>query len=227
MKLSKREAVLLGLLLVLGGVYLTNHYIFQPLRTHKQLLISENNRLTMELQVLQTRIGKYQSMEQNESQIRDDYQSMLAEVPQSPMIPSIIDYIETSARNAQVKLLSIRYKENVVVASNAARSGSENMQVIPVNFQISASGSYFDLLSFVLEIENAPRIFIINSGKMSLGKPRQSSNGITASASKDMPVSDQVMDKIVPESLTYDQSESRLDLDFSALYHNLPSNGDT
>ena len=97
-KLSTREAALLGLLLVLGGVFLTNHYIFQPLITHKQQLVLENNNLTLELQALQNRISKCQSIERDNRKSRDDYQSMLEALPQSSMIPSIIDYLELIAR---------------------------------------------------------------------------------------------------------------------------------
>lgn len=220
---------MLGLLLVLGGIYLTNNYIFKPLHTHKQQVISENNKLTLELQVLQNRISKYQSMEQDELQLEDDYQKMLEEVPQSPMMPSIIDYLELSARDTHVKLISICYKENAVVdaAPNSAKLGSNIKQVMPVNFQIVASGSHFDLLSFIQEIEHAPRLYIINSGKISLGRTGQSPSGIAASVNNsEMAMNDETMDKIVPESITYDQSKSVLNLDFSAYYHSSLLDGD-
>ncbi len=228
MKLSTREAALLGLLLVLGGVFLINHYVFQPLTTHKQQLVLENNNLTLDLQALQNRISKYQSMERDERKSRDDYQRMLEAVPQSSMISSIIDYLELSAREAHVKLITIRYKESALddPALKFAESRTDLTQIMPVNFQIVVSGSHFDLLSFILEIENAPRIYIINGGKISLARTDQSPTGITTSPnSPDMAASDKPMEKTVPESLTYDQSKSVLSLDFSAYYHRSLSNG--
>lgn len=227
MKLSTREAALLGLLLVLGGVFLTNYYIFQPLIAHKQQLGLENNNLTLELQALQNRISKYQSMERDERKSRDDYQRMLEALPQSAMISSIIDYLELSAREAHVKLIMIRYKESAPgdPASKSAKSGTDLTQIMPVNFQIVVSGSHFDLLSFILEIENAPRIYIINGGKISLARPDQFPTGITTSPNgPDMAASDKPIEKTVPESLTYDQSKSVLSLDFSAYYHRSLSN---
>lgn len=219
MKFSKREMALLGLLLVLGGVYLTSNYLFQPLQTQKQQLVSENNKLGMEIQVLQNEISRYQSMEQAGLQIGDNYQKMLEAVPQSPLIPSIINYLELKARDTKVKLISIRYKENAL-GDTAPNSVKSALNIKPVNFQIVASGSHFDLLSFILEIENAPRIYIINSGKISLCRTDQSPVGIAASVnSADVTINDKVMDKTVPESITYDQSKSLLDLNFSAYYH--------
>ena len=228
MKLSTREAALLGLLLVLGGIFLTNHYIFQPLIKHKQQLVLENNNLTQELQALQNRISKYQSMERDNRKSRDDYQSMLEAVPQSAMIPSIIDYLELSAREAHVKLITLRYKESAPgdPAPKSAKSGTELMQTALVNFQIVASGNHFDLLSFVREIEKASRIYIVSGGKIYLARSDQSLTGITTSPnSPDMAASDKPMEKTVPESLTYDQSKSVLSLDFSAYYHRSLSNG--
>ena len=227
MKLSTREAALLGLLLMLGGIFLTNHYIFQPLITHKQQLVSENNNLTVELQALQNRISKYQSIERDDSKSWDDYQRMLEALPQSSMIPSIIDYLELSASEAHVKLITIRHKESALgdSAPKSVKSGTDLTQIMPVNFQIVASGSHFDLLSFVVEIENAPRIYIINGVKISLAGTDQSPTGITLPNNPDMAASDKPMEKTVSESQTYDQSKSVLSLDFSAYYHRSLSNG--
>lgn len=221
MSLSRREAALLGLLLMLVGLYLTNNYIFYPLLVNKQQLISENNNLSMELQELQSRISKYRSMQKDGFQIRYDYENMLDEVPASPMIPSIIGFIESKARDTNVKLISIRYKENTDgdIVPNYTKSGSNLKQATPVNFKIVANGSRFDLLSFVLEIENAHRIFIINRGKISLGRTDQSPSGIAVPVNNTATaISDQGMAKTIPESTTYNQSKSVLDLDFSAYY---------
>jgi len=227
-KLSTREAALLGLLLVLGGVFLTNHYIFQPQTQQKQQLVYENTNLTSEIQGMQNRINKYQSMQKDELKSWDDYQRMLEAVPQTPMIPNIIDYLELSAREGDVKLISIHYKDSALgdLAPKPAKSGSELAQVMPVNFQIVASGSHYNLLSFILEIENAPRIYIINSGKMSLARKNQFATGITVPQNNlDPAKAEKNAENAVPESLSYDQDKSILNLDFNAYYHSSLLNG--
>jgi hypothetical protein len=221
-KLSTRETALFSLLLVLGCLFLSNRFIFQPLTQHKQQLISENNNLTAELRVIQDKISKYRFMQQDELKTRDDYQRMLEAVPQSPMIASIIDCLELSAQEANVKLVSIHYKENALgdPAPQTAKAGSDLTQVMPVSFQIVASGSQYDLLSFILTIENASRIFIINSSKISLAMKDQSPTGITPPLSNLEPAeNEKAIEGAVPESAMFDQGKSLLSLDFNAYYH--------
>jgi outer membrane murein-binding lipoprotein Lpp len=222
-KLSTREAALLGIFLVFGGVFLTNHCFFQPLTAHKQQLAAENSNLTMELQTLENKTSKYQSMEVEEVKGSVDSQKMLEAVPQSAMISSTLNYLESSARETHVKLISIHNKENAPAdaASKPADFTADLKEVIPIDFQIVASGSHFDLLSFVLKIENAPRIYIINGGKISLARIDKSSADITTlSNNPDMASNDKGMENAVPESSVYDKSKSVLNLDFTAYYHN-------
>lgn len=219
MRLSRREKVLLALLIVLGGLYLTDHYLFQPLLIYKRHLIEENNRLSMELQQWEEKTNQYHSLQQQEPGIEADYQQMQAKVPSSPMISDIIVYLETSAREARVKLVSIQYRESAPSNYNSEESELANERAKPLNFQIVASGSHFNLLSFILKIENAPRIYIINSSKISLVRTASSSYGPAVEPSSDDTRTLNDLDtQAVPESLAYDMDNSQLNLDFNAYY---------
>ncbi|MEA4923975.1 MAG: type 4a pilus biogenesis protein PilO [Syntrophomonadaceae bacterium] len=225
MSLSTRERALLGLFFVLGCVFLLDQYLFKPLDQEARQLIAENNRLHEELQDIEERITRYQAMEKSESQPQAYYQELLEAIPQSPLIPDIIDFLETKARGNKIKLSSIHYKENKTRPSDSkpAGPGLQPASLEPVNFQIVAGGSYYNLLSFVLALENAPRIYVINSLKISLAVPERYPQGIAAANSGAS--SEAGAQSATPELLFYDQGQSILNLDFNAYYHNLLTDG--
>ncbi len=226
MSLSTREKALLGLFFLLGCVFLLDQYLFKPLDRDARQLIAENNRLHEELQGIEERITRYQAMENSESKSQAYYQEMLEAIPQLPLIPDIIDFLETKARENKITLSSIHYKENKTRQSDSkpAGSGRQPTSLEPVNFQIVASGSYYNLLSFVLALENAPRIYVINSLKISLAAPERYPQGIAA-VNSGVSSSDAGAQPAAPVLLFYDQGQSILNLDFNTYYHNSLADG--
>lgn len=223
MKLSKREMVLLVVLLVAGGAYLTDHYLLGPLQNQKQHLAFEHDQLTSELQKWEKKTNRYQTLEQEKLQLQDDYQQMLEKIPQLPMISPVIDYLEGRARDTQVEIVSIRCQENAVAQPdrNLQLSGSEINRPLTVNFQIIATGSYFNLLSFIMQLENAPRMYIITCAKISLVRTGPSLPGSavdTAVNNPDIALSG-IQPEALPESRDYKQVKAVLNLIFNAYFY--------
>jgi len=220
-KLSKREVALLVILILVGGGYLFNYFMFRPLYAQRNHLTTENASLIRELEQLQQKMSQYADIEQNEK-IVAEYGKMQAKIPPVPMIPSIIESLELSAQEENIKIQSIKYKED---ANINKLPGSQKMDSDPplqtVNFQIIARGSYFNLLSFLFKIESAPRIYVINSSKITLGKKDKApaaTEDLTVRAGD--PVTEYRLDTAVSESETFDQSHTVLYLDFNAYYDN-------
>lgn len=222
MNWSIREKALLALLLVLGCIFVMDQYLFQPLSRDNRQLIAENTSLSAELQGIKERLNKYQSMEAADLLKQDNYQEMLEALPQSPLIPNIINDLESKARENNIILISIHYKENIAGSPALKPSGPEPQQatLVPVNFQITAHGSHYDLLSFVLALENAPRIYVINNLKIGLaGKERAVPISAVQLSNTASSVVEPNTTPITPELLFYDQGKSILNLDFNAFYH--------
>lgn len=224
MRLSRRETVLLGLLIVLAGFYLTDHYLLKPLYFNKRQIIEENNRLVVEIQKWEEKTREYQAEQQEAPEIQADYRQMLEKVPDLPMISDVIDYLEASAREAQVRLVSIQYRENPDAASHDSETpGSADRSLKSLNYQIVACGSHYNLLSFMLKIENAPRTFIINSSKIYLTRNGPYSAGAAGESSVNGTDAEMSREKAaVPESMNYDMKDSVLNLDFNAYYSTSP-----
>jgi Pilus assembly protein, PilO. len=226
MSLSTREKVLIGLFLVLGCVFLFDQYVFQPMTRCNQQLNNENSSLSTEIQANVEKSIKYKSLETEGLGKQEDYQEMLNALPDSPMISDTIDYLETRAQENNVKLISIQYKENQAgnPPSQPVRTGEQQDAAVPVRFQIVAHGSHYDLLSFVLALENAPRIYIINGLKIGLAAKERSAQGLAALADNaGISAGEPGKLQAAPETFFYDRGKSVLNLDFNAYYHTSPA----
>jgi Tfp pilus assembly protein PilO len=214
--MTKREIALLGILIVLGGIYLGYHFVFLPLNTKTAQLQTENNTLTKDSQTLQQKGANKVDVGLEEQKIRDDYAKMNVKIPSSPLIPDVYTYVELCARESKVKLLTINYKENAAAktATTAPETGSSSEAAQSANCQISASGSHFNLLSFLLKIENAPRIYIMNGIKVTVAKSKLPAKELSANTPE------QVASNVEKESQSFDLNNVVINLDFAAYFDN-------
>lgn len=224
MSLSKRESLFLGILALMGLMYLMLNFLIQPANMQLLQLQTENEQMVREVEDLEAEIDRSGSSEKTES--RETYQQMSAEVPRLPMIPDTIDYLEASAQETQVKLLSISYKEGAEIRdlANTTQPADFNLEAQPVKFRISAYGSHFNLLSLMLSIESAPRLFIIQGMKLTLDKTEGTSTETVANQSTAAvsPPANVLAESPVPESQHYNSGQAILELDFMAFYERQP-----
>ena len=205
-------------------MYLLLNFLIQPANLQLLQVQTENEQMIRELEDLQAGIDRSGGSEETESRV--EYREMLAEVPPLPMIPDTIDYLEAGAQENQVKLLSISYKEGVEVQglANASPPVDIDQQVQQVKFRIAAHGSHFNLLSFMLSIENAPRLYIIQGMKLTLDKTEGTFTETVAqqSTAAVSPAANLLTESLVPESQHYTFDQAILELDFIAFYEGRP-----
>jgi len=226
--LSKREIALFGLLIVVSVIYLLYYFVFHPLNLQTTQMKAENSSLSKELQALQVKGAWPGDIGLEKQQIWDEYEKVVTKVPQSPMIPNIIDFMELSAREAHVKLLSISYKESSTIKtamdvkkSETASADQGKLTAQYADFQLTASGTHLNLLSFLLKIENAPRIYKINSSKMTMIRNNQQKMGSRVEASMQEGNSGKMeasLEIAVKESSAYDPINAEVNLEFTAYY---------
>jgi hypothetical protein len=226
--LSKREIGLLGLLVLVGLMYLAAHFLYQPFNLQQQQLQVENGRLVQELEGWEAGIALKDDQAREDSASREEYQQQLAKVPPLPVISDVIDFLELSARETQVKLLSIDYKESAEPQNslNPENPPAASLDAQPINFKITVSGTHFNLLSLLLKIENAPRLYIIKGIKMTLSP----TDGAPAAPAANRPITEanqnttSAGESAVPESLLFNPDLSILEIDFNAFYECPQSN---
>jgi hypothetical protein len=254
--LSKRELALLVILIAVSGFYLLYYHVLHPLNLQITQLNAENISLINELPGMETELARLANIRMENQQIWYDYEKLLDKVPQSPMIPQIIGFMDLSAREAGVKLLSINYKESPVAKRNdhgiaegtsgslhdkAERDGKLVMDnvilkneekagsmVQALNFKLVARGTHLNLLSFLLKIENAPRIYKVNSFKMIMVRNSQQKTGLGVedpSQEENSGTKKDFVDVAVKESQAYDANYTEVNLDFTAFFNRLEFSG--
>ncbi len=219
MRLSKREKVLIGILVILGVGYVIDRFMLYPAATcHKQLLASEAG-LENQLQQLENLTAEYGTERQQEL-VETNYRKVLAQIPPSPMVPSIMDFLQSSAADTGVEVVSVSYRDAASLETRPAQSNQTTSKTPgqQLDFQMEARGDYGNLVMFVQRIETAPRLYIITKVKIVL--PQDLS---IAPAGSEMPGDQTGMEQDnPPDSNGSDQIPpitARLFLEFRAYYY--------
>jgi len=174
MKLSKREQIFLLALVIALSFYLFNKFLYQPIKEDTAKLAVENVKLKGLVENEQIRLERSQQLENEKGRLKEQYKEMMVKIPEEAYIPEVIAYLENSAQDSSVKLLSVRYQAQ----ENNSDTGQENQQqekttvARPCNFTVSANGSYFNLLTLLTKIEQSPRLYIINNGEITASEKK-------------------------------------------------------
>lgn len=158
MNLSKREQTLLLILIILLSFYLFNILLYQPLRQDTVKLTAENLKLKTLIENQQAEVERGQDWESERSKLEIKYQQMMVKLPEKAYLPETISYLEKSAEGSAVILQNINYH---ALPSADQQPGSSNAAK-PCDFTLSARGSYYNLLTLLSKIEEAPRLYVIN-----------------------------------------------------------------
>lgn len=162
--MTKREIIGIGVLLLVILVYVFDQFLYQPLKLDKTRLANEQRQIIQELEEINARQSRDQKLLILEPEIRQEYQKMITQIPPEPMISDTVRYLEWSATQAEVAVAScviqdLHDKPNV--PGGNVHQGLKNGVLTPVRLQVIARGNRYHLLCFLLQIDNSPRLMII------------------------------------------------------------------
>ncbi|MDD2586387.1 MAG: hypothetical protein PHT79_03315 [Syntrophomonadaceae bacterium] len=169
MKLSTREIFLLVILIIIATGYAFHTYTYVPLREEIDKLILENSGLEKTIKAEEETINAF--MQLDEEKQNHDYKLLAAKVPEAPFLPEMIAYLNKSARDADINLLAVHYKE--LSRENIKQKGNNAGGVHDpwcLELQATVSGSYPGLILFLNKIEKADRIYALENTKIKLSK---------------------------------------------------------
>jgi Tfp pilus assembly protein PilO len=171
-RLSRREIFGLGFLILITIVFTANRLIYEPFRIKKDTLRNERSNIIRELEEVNMNSNKTNQLNEHKSAIEAAYQLMDSKVPSGPMIFSIINMLESYANQSNVRILSLEVKPN---DEKMERNEGESENKIPKRLkksflQINVAGTYFNLLSFLIQIENSPRLMMVD--KVAIGQEK-------------------------------------------------------
>jgi Tfp pilus assembly protein PilO len=141
-----------------------NHFYF-PLNQKVTILIEKNKRL-------QQNLIPFQNENQGEvNAAHNRYQSDLAKLnlllPCSPCIPEVIAFLEVTSFKSNAVLQGINYRNKT--------EDEANTSVDSLDFEVEAAGSYYDLITFLKNIKQAPRVYTFNYLKLIAVSKKQTS----------------------------------------------------
>lgn len=160
MQLSKREGLLLITFVVFLIIYLFYGQIYKPLVFKTQNLMEANN----ELMAMGHMVEKAAyAMDDNIDSQKQAFAKFNEKIPEQAYIPETIKFIEELASKHKLDLLMAQYVlSEDTLRVNKVGECQESL------FEIDLSGSYLNLTKFIGEIENASRLYNIESISMTM-----------------------------------------------------------
>lgn len=159
MILSRRELILISILVLVAGAYLLDYFWLQPLTARSSQLDATSLILQNQWKQNENVYARYSSTDQ-QKEIIAAYGAMRAQVPEEPMIANIIEFMESVARETGTVACSVRYDAQIEPQRAVANRDNE-VSLQAIRFIINTRGSWTGLLTFLQRIEAAPRLLNI------------------------------------------------------------------
>ncbi|MGI5911732.1 MAG: type 4a pilus biogenesis protein PilO [Syntrophomonadaceae bacterium] len=171
MRISKREQVLLLVLVILLSFYIFYISFYQPIKKDIVKLTAENAKMQGLIENEKGKAERAREWENKKSEIKANYVQMKLKLPDQASIPEVISSLAQSAEDSNVNLQSISYyyREDNSYSNNLQ---IEDSTIKTCDFEIIANGSYYNLLLLLSKIEDAPRIYVINSLELNMMKTK-------------------------------------------------------
>lgn len=166
LKLSTREKILICLVVWTGGIYLYHHFIYAPLHNEVVKRQKQNEILKHELTEAREIDADKNSIDTRKKGCEIEYGLLVRQIPVYPYIPEIIAFIEDIAGQSMAHLLSIDYQPAGNENISQGKSSSETTQSL--DFAVSASGNYYELVAFLELLEQASRIYNVTAIKLEM-----------------------------------------------------------
>jgi Tfp pilus assembly protein PilO len=123
---------------------------------------------------LQTRLGHLQLLEKNAAKLEASKALLATAIPQADKLDEFILQVNERATKAGVSFVSVSPTPPAAAAGvGVAASGPMN-----IGLQIQVTGDYFQLLNFMTELRDGPRLVTVDSFSLSKGEGNKLSGSI-------------------------------------------------
>lgn len=161
---NRRIIVYTGLTLTLLTISFFSLFALRPTITTILSLVKEIKEKKLVDQKLQTKINSLATAQANYSLKADSLTLLTEALPQEPNLPEIMWYLEFLAQKENFIIKSLNYDPIVVVGSQQRSGVQEKIdQPRSLNFSLSVSGNYENIVDFLGKLEALRRLIIINS----------------------------------------------------------------
>ncbi len=185
MNISKREKILVAVILVLGMVFMFNKYFYAPVNNQIDRLESENAQLNEEMSEFNREKKQQLSQAEQKQKAMDELQNLKIMIPKDKQLEQLVRFLQSAAEVSAIQLISIDFKENVQPTGQPAGQPPGQPGQVPavkvLNLGISTYGNYFQLRNFLLQLESCPRIITVQSCILA-AQTKGGTTGVTTSS---------------------------------------------
>lgn len=224
MKLSQREKILIGLLIVLSVVYACYNFAYKPGKIAREQLQQENRVLKSLIAREENAKTQNTGILQERTEIAKLGNKLMLQLPTRAQVPETVAFLKKTAFESHVSLKSLNYeapnKSKYNNSTGSQKTDEELAKVQMLDYNITVQGSYNSLLAFLLKIENAPRLYTISNCSMIAAAKKIDEKAPSEALQSNLeaePGAEPVPLPSVPKgSAVYDGSNIKLNLKFSA-----------
>lgn len=208
MTLSQREKTLIVIAIFALAIFVFIRFLYLPGQDRIADLQAANQQLDLEQQRLEAILEKQEKSQPVSENI--DLVRVNEQLPtQEEMIP-VLKFLDESTRQCDIELSSLEYR--------GAKEDEEG-ETRTLTFAVDTSGSIFDLINFIQELQAAPRFISVADVSLNACKAEQSNVSVEEEsiptyyiAPPGIPQAklDRVKIEIVEEQPTGDQPEQRV-----------------
>lgn len=166
---SKNRQLILALALVLVLIAFAYYrLLWSPLSARLDTAVATTQQLEAALLEARTAEKSLNRLEEQRQARRQAYEEMLVKIPVSPGLPELIDLVGRTASDNGCQLKSIAYSERGTSSSPAAAQGQSSAPAVKsVTMSVTVNGGYYDIKSFLMALEEAPRLLSLSNINLS------------------------------------------------------------
>lgn len=167
MKLTKLHQLLVGLVVIILGLLLTNFFFLKDVK-------SSIERTTTEIEELNTKISVAKNIQNTANELQEQMTHLKAQLDRlKKVLP-----VEINKPKFQADVKRYANENGIEVIGAVSNKPLTDDVIIEHPFSYSAEGSYHDFGRFFAQLTNYPRI--VNIKGLSLGKTKDSPRGAVA-----------------------------------------------
>lgn len=222
-KLSRREKILLGILLILSLIYAYYNLAYKPGKIAREQLLQENRVLKSLTESGESAMVQTSNIEQDITGIAKLGNELMAAVPARARVPETIAFLKKTAFDTHVDLKAINYAAPNKNNSTDKQKNKEKLEKVRIlDYNITVQGTYNNLLAFLLKMENTPRLYTISNCQMTAAAKKNDekalSEALQSSLETEQGAPPAPFPSIPKGSAVYDGNNIKLNLKFSAYY---------
>lgn len=165
MKFSLREKLMLCLLIWAVGVYLFYNYAYTPVNRAASDWMEKNSLAREQVEAARKIDQEMKGMQDRQQSYQERYAALAQQLPASEYLPEMVAFVDKTAADAGMTLKLFNHQKVDAVKANP-EGNTVDMPAAGVkslDCTLSGSGTYYQLVTFMKSLEQAPRIYNMNN----------------------------------------------------------------